>query len=368
MHFNQEDGTKFFLIFAIAFVMYARRSAGSSSCGGKFSTRMDQDVFSKHRLRSRVIESQPISMPLECYVKCMKNCRCVSYNICNGGKLCELNSEKKEHNISLYEANDDCDYHEYEFSKQHPGACMDQCCSTSQPCLNMGRCEATCMKNDRRFRCICTEQLNGDRCENVPRSCAHYYDSTNLTPGLRLIYADGIPFHVFCFFDEWSAMTLVMSYSRDNKALFKKPLTTDYSVSEDSHNWEKYRLSRARMFSVLNGALEWKITCSYQLQGMQDQDYLKVSTADNPLTAESGCIQVTKIRIRGQGCDYCPVFLNQKGCVWHVIHTNQNGCDHVPGYVNVVPVTSCKVIYFGNYADCFDEQFSCTSSGDATTQ
>ena len=109
-----------FIIFtnAIAFFMYAQSAAGSSSVGEKFSTRMDQDVFSKHRLRSRVIESQPISLPLECYVKCMKNCRCVSYNVCNGGKLCELNSEKKENNISLYEANDDCDYYEYEFSKQ----------------------------------------------------------------------------------------------------------------------------------------------------------------------------------------------------------------------------------------------------------
>ena len=79
---------------------------------------MDEDVFNKRRLRSRVVESQPTSKPFKCYVNCMKNCRCVSYNVCNGGKLCELNWEKKGDNISLYEQREDCDYHEYEFSKQ----------------------------------------------------------------------------------------------------------------------------------------------------------------------------------------------------------------------------------------------------------
>ena len=118
MQVSQEQAEKILFIFAIALIMYARSSADTSSCGEKFSTRMDQDVFSKHRLRSRVIESQPISRPLECYVKCMKNCRCLSYNVCNRGKLCELNSEKKDNNISLFEASDECDYHQYEFSKQ----------------------------------------------------------------------------------------------------------------------------------------------------------------------------------------------------------------------------------------------------------
>ena len=98
--------------------MYAQSSAATSSCGEKMSTRMDENVFGKHRLRSRVVESQPINRVLECHVKCMKNCRCLSYNVCNGGKLCELNSEKKENNISLFEASDDCDYYEYEYTKE----------------------------------------------------------------------------------------------------------------------------------------------------------------------------------------------------------------------------------------------------------
>ena len=72
-------------------------------------------------------------------------------------------------------------------------------------------------------------------------------------------------------------MTLAMSYSKNNINGFKfKPLTGDYPMSENSHNWENYRLSLSRMSALRDAAQEWKITCSYQLQGMIDQDYLKV--------------------------------------------------------------------------------------------
>jgi hypothetical protein len=117
MRVSREQTEKILLIFLVLF-MYAQSSADTSSCGEEFSTKMDRDVFSKHRFRSRVIESQPISLPLECYVRYMQNCRCVSHNVCNGGRLCELNSQKKGDNISLYEASDECDYYEYEFNKQ----------------------------------------------------------------------------------------------------------------------------------------------------------------------------------------------------------------------------------------------------------
>ena len=118
VRFSKERVEKILYIFAIAIFMYTKCSASSKSCGEKYSTRLDQDVYSKHRLRSRVFESQPISTPFECYVKCMKNCRCLSYNVCNGGKLCELNSEKKDNNISLYETSGECDYYEYQFSRK----------------------------------------------------------------------------------------------------------------------------------------------------------------------------------------------------------------------------------------------------------
>ena len=109
---------KALIIFCHSFIVNGQSLAATSNCGETFSTRMDQHVFPGHRFGSRIIESRTISSPLECYVNCMKNCRCLSYNICNGGKLCELNSETKASDASLYEQHDGCDYHEYGFSKQ----------------------------------------------------------------------------------------------------------------------------------------------------------------------------------------------------------------------------------------------------------
>ena len=65
-----------------------------------------------------MIDSQPISMPIMCHMKCLDNCRCLSYNVCNGGKLSELNSEKKDNNMSLFETSEECDYHEFTFTTQ----------------------------------------------------------------------------------------------------------------------------------------------------------------------------------------------------------------------------------------------------------
>ena len=75
-------------------------------------------LFNGRRLRSRSSQSEPINVSSECHMKCVKNCRCLSYNVCNGSKLCELNPEKKEKNISLYETSDVCDYYELSFNQK----------------------------------------------------------------------------------------------------------------------------------------------------------------------------------------------------------------------------------------------------------
>ena len=82
------------------------------------SLNMARSLFHGRRLRSHVIDSQPVSMPIMCHMKCLDNCGCLSYNVCNGGTLCELNSEKNDNNISVLERSDECDYHEFTFTRQ----------------------------------------------------------------------------------------------------------------------------------------------------------------------------------------------------------------------------------------------------------
>ena len=88
----------------------------------------------------------------------MENCRCLSYNVCNGGKLCELNSENKENNISLYEQSDECDYYEYEFKKwvSNNSDCLHVhspvCLSVTEALVRSVHSNSTCyvgLKNDR---------------------------------------------------------------------------------------------------------------------------------------------------------------------------------------------------------------------------
>lgn len=341
------------------------------------SLNMAQDLHHQRRLRSRVIESQPINKPIECHVKCMKNCRCVSYNVCNGRKLCELNSEKKKNNIYLYEKSDECDYHEFSFNRQQSSGCRDDCCSTSQACLHGARCQATCMENGRRFQCICAEGQGGDRCENVARNCAFYANSSNRTRGLRVIYApNNTPYRAFCHLGNSTSsyhLTLAFSYSVENQQLFTdQPLTNDHPVLQDSPNWEKYRLGLERMKGLRDGAVKWSLACSYDQQRYKTNDVLVVFMHQlDPLGSSDGrkCPKVQRIGVNGQACRNCIVGIVQGGNAWHMMYHHADLC---PSAVQVFPNLSCPsglFSYFGNYnTNCLDKNFLCTSSMKATTQ
>ena len=130
---------------------------------------------------------------------------------------------------------------------QQSSGCRDQCCSTSEPCLNGARCQASCMENGQRFQCIgCPEGKRGDRCENVARNCAFYEKSANERVALRVIYAaDNTPYRTFCYFGNFTHWTLGFSFSVENQHLFKgQPLSNDYPILEDSPNWQKFRLGK----------------------------------------------------------------------------------------------------------------------------
>ena len=257
---------------------------------------------------------------------------------------------------------------------QQSNSCEDPCCSTSHICFNGSRCEALCMKNNERFQCICPGGYAGDRCERKAKSCADYNLNSNRTNGLRILHApDDTLYPVFCYFNEWSAQTLLQSHTRVNHPDLGFPLTQNHPISENEPNWVKYRLSLPRMQVISVGAIQWQITCSFNTRGMTDHDMLRFRTTKlDPLGFASGiaCREALIAKIKNAGCQFCKIAIAQQSAGWNMKSDQFSYCSNA---VNVVPSVSCsngKIPgYFGNYdMDCFDEEFSCTSSDDATTQ
>ncbi|XP_028393372.1 uncharacterized protein LOC114517755 [Dendronephthya gigantea] len=356
--------------------LYGQSSAPGGSCGETLSTRMDRHVFHKHRFSSRVFESRAINTPLECYVNCMKSCRCLSYNICNGGKLCELNFETKASNASLYKQHEECDYYEYEFSKQSPsGECFDPCCTTSSTCLNGGRCQASCMKNNKRFNCDCPDGYGGDNCDIVHTSCASYIQSSDKTPGPRTIHGPNNQiFSVFCHFATEYAMTLVMSYSRINYSIYKtQGLGNDFPRNEDALNWGDYRLSLPRMKGIRDdGSTHWIFTCTYPERGVSDVDYLrsKFSETDIITFKPSGKTckkKVEYVNIRGKSCEDCSVPFAQTDTKTFSVSGSDIDCGGLTGLNQPRCSPSLYVKYFGFY-NCRTDTHKCSEKDDSTTQ
>ena len=249
------------------------------------------------------------------------------------------------------------------------------CCLSSTPCPSGARCKATCMENRKRFQC----ELPGGQVivDDQPkaRNCAFY--ASNKANGLRLIYGpDNIPYQTFCIIGDEYSSTLAMSYSLENQPHFvNQPLTKDYPVSQDSHNWEKFRLSLARMAALRDTALKWKLTCSYNLPRMPSYDVVRFMLKDlDPLAWDSGikCATADKVNIKGVGCANCVIAITQGSNSWHLSEHHASSCTSKGG-VQLLSRVTCDFFsspnYFGNYQSaCVDTGFSCTSSANATTQ
>lgn len=255
---------------------------------------------------------------------------------------------------------------------------MDACCSTSQPCLHDGKCQATCMNNDHRFKCRnCRDGFGGNRCEKVPRSCAAYSNSPNRKIGRddKIIYApDNTPYTTVCFFTETKARTLVMSFNRKfSVEMGSHSLAQDNPVSKDNFRWTKYRQSLARMRSIRDNSTQWFYTCNFHISdtwSYEDSLQSKFSQTD-PLTYDSStvddqCRPVALVKIRGKLCTSCRVGMTQTtGSILHVANNNVN-CGGLDVAANTC-AGGVPVKYFGDYT-CYSTSFTCSINGAGTTQ
>ena len=88
---------------------------------------------------------------------------------------------------------------------------------------------------------------------------------------------DGSKLSVFCHFTTQYAMTLVMSFSKQQCDVFHPySLVQDFPKNEDAQNWSEYRLSLANMKGIRDGSsTHWMYTCSYQTRGLSEVDSLR---------------------------------------------------------------------------------------------
>ena len=137
----------------------------------------------------------------------------------------------------------------------------------------------------------CAPRFHGDRCHECvmgyrgsscePIKSCRGYNKKSLASGIYKIFdANMNLIHVYCDFDRNSSMswTLIQSYELIFiKGVYKHSFFRNYPENENGPSWQKYRLSKSRMKSILQDSSKWRITCDYQSSGTVYRDYVRVS-------------------------------------------------------------------------------------------
>ena len=264
------------------------------------------------------------------------------------------------------------------------------CCTKSNPCLNGGTCLPPLLSSEKRFRCNCPDNFEGDRCEHACisgytgkhcdqkiRSCRGYGNGTRVSGNYTVFDDNNSTFEVFCDFDRNTSMswTLIQSYTLDNNDVFtKKSLIYDYPQNQKNPSWSRYRLSKSRMESIQQDSTKWRITCRYETDGVVYTDYLRaLNTELNILKFKSKrCAKMEYLDVRGQKCTDCIAFpRGQDGKMLHIFYNNESPnvlkCDFRLLKGTHFEIDRFLGYYFGHYYHV-DTHHRCSSSGGATTQ
>ena len=86
------------------------------------------------------------------------------------------------------------------------------------------------------------------------------------------------------------------------------PLYVDNPINIESPNWHAFRLSLSKMKQLRFRSSHWRVTCSFQLDGLVLRDYARAKIAGfDPIDfKEMGmCKKVEYINVRGHNCSNC---------------------------------------------------------------
>ena len=148
--------------------------------------------------------------------------------------------------------------------------------------------------------------------------------------------------------------------------LFKAvPLYVDRPMSEDNPYWNLFRLSLSKMKQVRSRSTHWRVTCSFQIDGLVYRDYVRAKITDFDLINFKGrgiYKRVEYVNVRGHNCSNCDVawWQDNDQMLHHDSSSARCGFDSSLGAVQ-------SEDDFGLY-DSSNPKFRCTESGrDSTT-
>ena len=163
-----------------------------------------------------------------------------------------------------------------------------------------------------------------------------------------------------------AAWTLIMSERTPGFNLFKAvPLYVDRPMSEDNPHWNLFRLCLSKMKQVLSRSTHWRVTCSFQIDGLVYRDYVRAKITDfDPINFKGRgiCKRVEYVNVRGHNCSNCDVawWQDNDQMLHHDSSSARCGFDSSFGAVQ-------SEDDFGLY-DSSNPKFRCTESGrDSTT-
>lgn len=147
-----------------------------------------------------------------------------------------------------------------------------------------------------------------------PSSCFdHLWIGARFSGYYRIFDNEGRSFKVYCDLtsDSTAAWTLFMSEKTPGLGVFRaSALSIDKPTNEDNPNWNLYRMSLSKMKQLRSRSSHWRVTCSFQTDGVVYRDYVRAKIADfDPINFMElrKCKRVEYINVRGHSCADCDV-------------------------------------------------------------